>query len=109
MPSPGAYGETRTRTGPDDVPGHGQGCRHRVRMARPGLEPVRMTSPVTGRDAVTGCVWRDPDSNRGHHDFQSCALPTELSRRGAPRVAPGAGRGGPTFRLVGRRIAAFVA
>src|SRR4051812_33065850 len=27
--------------------------------------------------------WRDPDSNRGHHDFQSCALPTELSRRGA--------------------------
>src|SRR4249919_2818606 len=25
--------------------------------------------------------WRDPDSNRGHHDFQSCALPTELSRR----------------------------
>ena len=27
------------------------------------------------------CEWRDPDSNRGHHDFQSCALPTELSRR----------------------------
>src|ERR1700704_5273629 len=27
--------------------------------------------------------WRDPDSNRGHHDFQSCALPAELSRRGA--------------------------
>jgi hypothetical protein len=26
-------------------------------------------------------VWRDPDSNRGHHDFQSCALPTELSRQ----------------------------
>jgi hypothetical protein len=25
--------------------------------------------------------WRDPDSNRGHHDFQSCALPAELSRR----------------------------
>ena len=33
--------------------------------------------------------WRDPDSNRGHHDFQSCALPTELSRRGGGlRVAP---------------------
>ena len=31
--------------------------------------------------------WRDPDSNRGHHDFQSCALPTELSRQGRPRVA----------------------
>ena len=27
--------------------------------------------------------WRDPDSNRGHHDFQSCALPTELSRQRA--------------------------
>ena len=34
--------------------------------------------------------WRDPDSNRGHHDFQSCALPTELSRRARPRVAPAA-------------------
>ena len=26
--------------------------------------------------------WRDPESNRGHKDFQSSALPTELSRRG---------------------------
>ena len=24
--------------------------------------------------------WRDPESNRGHTDFQSVALPTELSR-----------------------------
>ena len=24
--------------------------------------------------------WRDPESNRGHKDFQSSALPTELSR-----------------------------
>jgi hypothetical protein len=31
--------------------------------------------------------WRDPDSNRGHHDFQSCALPTELSRQRAGRLA----------------------
>src|SRR4051812_4387674 len=31
--------------------------------------------------------WRDPDSNRGHHDFQSCALPTELSRRGRVSLA----------------------
>ena len=31
--------------------------------------------------------WRDPDLNRGHHDFQSCALPTELSRRGGAIVA----------------------
>ena len=26
--------------------------------------------------------WRDPESNRGHKDFQSSALPTELSRLG---------------------------
>ncbi len=25
--------------------------------------------------------WRGPESNRRHHDFQSCALPTELPRR----------------------------
>src|SRR5205807_9103055 len=31
--------------------------------------------------------WRDPDSNRGHHDFQSCALPTELSRPGGAMLA----------------------
>src|SRR5690349_22651064 len=37
--------------------------------------------------------WRDPDLNRGHHDFQSCALPTELSRRGRERVASRTGSG----------------
>ena len=46
-------GETRTRTGPDGVPGHGHGCRHRELMARPGLEPVRTAFPVMGMDAVT--------------------------------------------------------
>ncbi len=25
--------------------------------------------------------WLDPESNRGHEDFQSSALPTELSSR----------------------------
>jgi hypothetical protein len=25
--------------------------------------------------------WRNPESNRGHKDFQSSALPTELFRR----------------------------
>jgi nuclease-like protein len=29
--------------------------------------------------------WRGPESNRRHHDFQSCALPTEL-----PRLVAGA-------------------
>jgi MFS family permease len=39
-----------------------------------------------GLAALVGLVlvWRDPDLNRGHHDFQSCALPAELSRRAAP-------------------------
>ena len=53
--------------------------------------------------------WRDPDSNRGHHDFQSCALPTELSRRnGWIRVArDGRYRGGgaPPSRPAARRRA----
>src|SRR5919112_3718707 len=29
--------------------------------------------------------WRGPESNRRHHDFQSCALPTELPRLTARR------------------------
>src|SRR5205823_7974625 len=33
------------------------------------------------RDSREKLEWRDAESNRGHHDFQSCALPTELSRR----------------------------
>jgi hypothetical protein len=33
-------------------------------------------SPSTGPDA-----WREADSNRRHLDFQSSALPAELSRR----------------------------
>jgi hypothetical protein len=41
--------------------------------------------------------WRDPESNRGHHDFQSCALPTELSRRVGD--APGRGRPREDSRL----------
>ena len=39
--------------------------------------------------------WRDPDSNRGHHDFQSCALPTELSRRGRQSSAATAAQAAP--------------
>src|SRR3954451_2520717 len=33
---------------------------------------------------VTGKKWRGPESNRRHHGFQPCALPTELPRRGWP-------------------------
>ena len=40
-------------------------------MARPGLEPVRMASPVMGMDAFTASRWRDrtrtgPDGVAGH-------------------------------------------
>ena len=31
--------------------------------------------------------WRGPESNRRHHGFQPCALPTELPRLGRPSVA----------------------
>ena len=59
--------------------------RHSFRHWR----PVRRRSvprPSQRRQRKTPCEqgvrrWRDLDSNRGHHDFQSCALPTELSRR----------------------------
>jgi integrase len=43
----------------------------------------RNVSITTNQSAISRrkARWRDRDSNPGHHDFQSCALPTELSRR----------------------------
>ncbi|MDX6642626.1 MAG: hypothetical protein QOD76_588, partial [Solirubrobacteraceae bacterium] len=40
-------------------------------MARPGIEPERAgrVSEVPGSIPVAS-GWRDPESNRGHHDFQ---------------------------------------
>jgi hypothetical protein len=59
---------------------------------QPRIGPVPNRVPKQGSASITQKEenpagmrdhgWRDPDSNRGHHDFQSCALPTELSRRG---------------------------
>ena len=40
--------------------------------------PAEARKPFRGRGFGW---WRDPESNRGHKDFQSSALPTELSRR----------------------------
>src|SRR5919106_4883911 len=34
--------------------------------------------------------WRGPESNWRHHDFQSCALPTELPRRSSPLIVASA-------------------
>src|SRR5690606_18083746 len=33
--------------------------------------------------------WQDPESNRGHKDFQSSALPTELSCQSRTHIQPG--------------------
>ena len=53
---------------------------------RSGLLPVR--TPGTGQSCAQGAParageWRGWESNPRHHDFQSCALPTELPRLGA--------------------------
>ena len=99
MPSPRAHGETRTRSGPDGVPGHGHGCLHRGRMARPGLEAVRTASPVTGMDAFTAGAWRDPDSKRSGRRPRSRAwmpsprAPGETRTRSGPDGVPGHGHG----------------
>ena len=36
---------------------------------------------VSKSDYSDFCWWRDQESNQGHGDFQSPALPTELSRQ----------------------------
>ncbi len=48
--------------------------------ARKGVAATAESRP-RAKELILLCVWRDPDLNRGHHDFQSCALPAELSRR----------------------------
>ena len=55
-----------------DVRGRGRGG------GGPRPRPGRTGRPtaLTGRDAK----WRGPESNRRHHGFQPCALPTELPR-----------------------------
>jgi hypothetical protein len=92
-------------------------CTCRLLGARPSSGPAR--APLYGALSLTGkqeikhpCgvpEWRDPDSNRGHHDFQSCALPAELSRRGRSMLAPGgrtgSGKAGPRNDCCERRTA----
>jgi len=59
----------------------GAGCPNRD-DGETGTRTLRTMSRVTGRMPKPR-RWRDRDSNPGHHDFQSCALPAELSRRAA--------------------------
>ena len=66
--------------------------RHPSIRRRPGRG--RVSAPRTG---CGGWIWREPDLNRRHRDFQSRALPTELPRRSGTilpanrRQTPGAG------------------
>ena len=48
-----------------------------------------------GRRSPDPCWWSGAGSNRRHHDFQSCALPTELPDRGPARHPDQPLRGGP--------------
>ena len=44
-------------------------------------ESTRATEDAAARRCPAAARWRGPESNRRHHDFQSCALPTELPRQ----------------------------
>jgi hypothetical protein len=64
--------------------------------ARARLRPPS-SSGWASLDALIACRrtlfesrWRGPESNRRHHGFQPCALPTELPRRGMISVAASA-------------------
>jgi hypothetical protein len=46
--------------------------RNHARTVAPQVQ--RISTPLRRK-------WRGPESNRRHHDFQSCALPTELPRQ----------------------------
>src|SRR4051812_10716430 len=53
------------------------------RLPRCGAPPSTCISLNSSGSAARLSKWRGPESNRRHHDFQSCALPTELPRRAA--------------------------
>src|SRR5207302_8664299 len=64
-------------TRPEKALAGGSAARHR--------EVVKQKAPASGA-FVLWREWRVPDLNRGHRDFQSRALPTELTRRGSGTV-----------------------
>ena len=100
------------------VPSIAPGERGEHALRRPGCLQIRLHPPRERANGPTSQRrespdrtgdsgrWRDPDSNRGHHDFQSCALPTELSRRGGWRVAASRPRRRPALACDGCRAAA---
>jgi hypothetical protein len=62
-----AYEPSRPRIGP--VP-------NRV----PNQESVQFVRKQENPAGMRDCEWRDPDSNRGHHDFQSCCAAARVRR-----------------------------
>src|SRR5581483_5627784 len=93
-----------------EMPRQSAGCPATLTQER--LDSYVEGAPIlrAGRHGppAPSAVWRDPDSNRGHHDFQSCALPAELSRRGRRcyRVASDPSRtpGRPPAATLGARF-----
>ncbi len=64
------FGNDHTFFDNDLKMGKQEGHRHKKRLVGKARKPLFIG------------WWRDPESNRGHKDFQSSALPTELSRLG---------------------------
>jgi hypothetical protein len=72
---------------------------HGLQPAGAGVLPNQLPSRLSGDSGRGSGIpdirlyvgdpgeWRGPESNWRHHDFQSCALPTELPRREAHRLA----------------------
>ena len=77
------------RSGSPTGPCRRRGARRRGRARRRSPRPAggsRRWSPV-GRYLAGVTEWRGPESNRRHHGFQPCALPTELPRPAARKCS----------------------
>jgi hypothetical protein len=64
--------ETQSRRG---IPGQNSNRRHHAFPTGEGECPQINAPPTrafSNHAGSRGLRWRDPDSNRGHHDFQSC-------------------------------------
>src|SRR5438309_8704772 len=73
------------RLGEDE--GEGNGAEDGTRTRDPHLGKVMLYQLSHFRSVhATGCWCREPESNWRHRDFQSRALPTELSRPGGPQA-----------------------
>ena len=73
--------------------------------ATPTLARLCSTTELLPQYSFISYWWRDPELNWGHTDFQSVALPTELSRHlsGVKKVAELTGLEPATSGVTGRR------